>query len=61
MVSWVQEDFIEKRPVRELLAVDLKKQKGVRRIFQGGRRKNGLINGKDSNSQVHTVPNHSFF
>lgn len=40
LASWVQEGFTE-RPVRELLAVDLEKQKGMRKIFQGERRKNG--------------------
>lgn len=40
LASRVQEDFIENKPVKELLAIDLEKQEGIRRIVQGGRRKN---------------------
>lgn len=35
LASWVQEGFVGKRPVQELLAIVLEKQ----RIFQGVRRK----------------------
>lgn len=43
LASWVQEGFVGKRPIQELLSIVLEKQ----RIFQGIRRR---INSKDCNS-----------
>lgn len=59
LTSWVQEGFIEKRPIRELLAI-IWRSRGSEEDFSReleGRR----INGKDSNSSVNTVPNYPSF